>query len=139
MLMTTYKNLLVTIMVLKFLSIMMMRQKYNNATTIVTAFSSTTFSSTFTQSLKTSSRIIRSSGGNSSHGPFRKSQIVMMPEGPEVRTLVDQLQPGVGLRLCDLQVCRMSIIMIMFVLLLLLLFCIFYAISKNKINQNWKI
>ena len=28
----------------------------------------------------------------------------MMPEGPEVRTLVDQLQPGVGLRLCDLQV-----------------------------------
>jgi formamidopyrimidine-DNA glycosylase len=27
----------------------------------------------------------------------------MMPEGPEVRTLVDQLQPGVGLRLCDLQ------------------------------------
>lgn len=136
MLMTTYKKLLVTIMVLKFLSIMMMRQKNNNATTIVTAFSSTTFSSTFTQSLKTS-RIIRSSGGNSSHGPFRKSQIVMMPEGPEVRTLVDQLQPGVGLRLCDLQVCRMSIIMIMFVLLLLL-FCI-YAISKNKINQNWKI
>ena len=138
MLMTTYKNLLVTIMVLKFLSIMMMRQKNNNATTIVTAFSSTTFSSTFTQSLKTS-RIIRSSGGNSSHGPFRKSQIVMMPEGPEVRTLVDQLQPGVGLRLCDLQVCRMSIIMIMFVLLLLLLLFCIYAISKNKINQNWKI
>lgn len=35
---------------------------------------------------------------------FRKSNLVMMPEGPEVRTLVDQLQPGVGLRLCDLQV-----------------------------------
>lgn len=32
----------------------------------------------------------------------------MMPEGPEVRTLVDQLQPGVGLRLCDLQVSSIS-------------------------------
>ena len=32
------------------------------------------------------------------------SNIMMMPEGPEVRTLVDQLQPGVGLRLCDLHV-----------------------------------
>mmetsp|Transcript_14245 Transcript_14245/g.17303 ORF Transcript_14245/g.17303 Transcript_14245/m.17303 type:complete len:104 (-) Transcript_14245:1297-1608(-) len=35
--------------------------------------------------------------------PYRRTSIVMMPEGPEVRTLVDQLQPGVGLRLCDLQ------------------------------------
>jgi formamidopyrimidine-DNA glycosylase len=29
--------------------------------------------------------------------------MVMMPEGPEVRTLVDQLQGGVGRRLVDLQ------------------------------------
>ena len=47
---------------------------------------------------------------------FRKSNLVMMPEGPEVRTLVDQLQPGVGLRLCDLQVsvlyCQAQIILI---------------------------
>ena len=27
----------------------------------------------------------------------RQSNIVMMPEGPEVRTLVDQLQPAVGM------------------------------------------
>jgi formamidopyrimidine-DNA glycosylase len=27
----------------------------------------------------------------------------MMPEGPEVRTLVDQLQGGVGMRLVDIQ------------------------------------
>ncbi|KAL9188645.1 hypothetical protein ACHAXT_007023 [Thalassiosira profunda] len=35
--------------------------------------------------------------------PFatRRSQITMMPEGPEVRTLVDQLQPAVGMRLVD--------------------------------------
>ena len=31
----------------------------------------------------------------------RRSRIVMMPEGPEVRTLVDQLQPSVGMRLVD--------------------------------------
>ncbi|KAL7552963.1 hypothetical protein ACHAWF_016194 [Thalassiosira exigua] len=31
----------------------------------------------------------------------RRSNIVMMPEGPEVRTLVDQLQPAVGMRLVD--------------------------------------
>ena len=31
----------------------------------------------------------------------RRSNIVMMPEGPEVRTLVDQLQPAVGMRLKD--------------------------------------
>jgi len=37
--------------------------------------------------------------------PFstRRSNIVMMPEGPEVRTLVDQLQPAVGMRLVDLK------------------------------------
>ena len=33
----------------------------------------------------------------------RRSNIVMMPEGPEVRTLVDQLQPAVGQRLIDLK------------------------------------
>ncbi|KAL7537170.1 hypothetical protein ACHAXR_007640, partial [Thalassiosira sp. AJA248-18] len=33
----------------------------------------------------------------------RRSSIVMMPEGPEVRTLVDQLQPAVGKRLVDFQ------------------------------------
>jgi formamidopyrimidine-DNA glycosylase len=31
----------------------------------------------------------------------RRSTITMMPEGPEVRTLVDQLQPAVGMRLVD--------------------------------------
>merc|ERR1712238_402748 len=30
-------------------------------------------------------------------------QITMMPEGPEVRTLVDQLQPSVGRRLVDIR------------------------------------
>ncbi|KAL7471277.1 hypothetical protein ACHAXS_011583 [Conticribra weissflogii] len=34
---------------------------------------------------------------------FRRSTITMMPEGPEVRTLVDQLQPAVGMRLLDIQ------------------------------------
>jgi formamidopyrimidine-DNA glycosylase len=33
----------------------------------------------------------------------RQSRITMMPEGPEVRTLVDQLQGGVGRRLVDIQ------------------------------------
>ena len=33
----------------------------------------------------------------------RRSNIIMMPEGPEVRTLVDQLQPAVGQRLIDLK------------------------------------
>lgn len=33
----------------------------------------------------------------------RRSKIVMMPEGPEVRTLVDQLQPAVGKRLVDIR------------------------------------
>lgn len=32
---------------------------------------------------------------------YMKSTITMMPEGPEVRTLVDQLQPAVGMRLID--------------------------------------
>lgn len=32
---------------------------------------------------------------------IRRSRIVMMPEGPEVRTLVDQLQQSVGMRLVD--------------------------------------
>ena len=32
---------------------------------------------------------------------YKRSKIVMMPEGPEVRTLVDQLQPAVGMRLVD--------------------------------------
>lgn len=32
-----------------------------------------------------------------------QSRIIMMPEGPEVRTLVDQLQGGVGRRLTDIQ------------------------------------
>lgn len=31
----------------------------------------------------------------------KRSNIVMMPEGPEVRTLVDQLQPAIGMRLVD--------------------------------------
>ena len=34
---------------------------------------------------------------------YSTSQIVMMPEGPEVRTVVDQLQGGVGQRLVDIQ------------------------------------
>jgi formamidopyrimidine-DNA glycosylase len=33
----------------------------------------------------------------------RNSAVRMMPEGPEVRTLVDQLQAGVGRRLVDIQ------------------------------------
>ena len=33
----------------------------------------------------------------------RRSTPTMMPEGPEVRTLVDQLQPAVGMRLVDFQ------------------------------------
>ena len=33
----------------------------------------------------------------------RQSSMTMMPEGPEVRTLVDQLQGGVGRRLVDIQ------------------------------------
>ena len=41
-----------------------------------------------------SARVIRSFS-------VRRSKIVMMPEGPEVRTLVDQLQPAVGKRLVD--------------------------------------
>lgn len=32
-----------------------------------------------------------------------RTPITMMPEGPEVRTLVDQVQGGVGMRLCDIQ------------------------------------
>ena len=38
---------------------------------------------------------------NVRHRSFSRSNIVMMPEGPEVRTLVDQLQPAVGMRLKD--------------------------------------
>lgn len=38
----------------------------------------------------------------SSYG-LRRSNIIMMPEGPEVRTVVDQLQGGVGRRLVDIQ------------------------------------
>lgn len=34
---------------------------------------------------------------------FSSSALVMMPEGPEVRTIVDQLQQGVGKRLVDIQ------------------------------------
>lgn len=34
---------------------------------------------------------------------LRRSTLVMMPEGPEVRTLVDQLQPAVGMRLVNFQ------------------------------------
>ena len=33
---------------------------------------------------------------------FTRTSITMMPEGPEVRTLVDQLQGGVGRRLLDI-------------------------------------
>lgn len=32
---------------------------------------------------------------------YHRSTITMMPEGPEVKTLVDQLQPAVGMRLVD--------------------------------------
>ena len=42
---------------------------------------------------KTASRVARR--------PFSRDIIVMMPEGPEVRTLVDQLQPAVGMRLAN--------------------------------------
>lgn len=52
--------------------------------------------SSFTQSVKLSVR-------RRTLATFR-SQIYMMPEGPEVRTLVDQLQGGVGKRLVNLQV-----------------------------------
>lgn len=38
-----------------------------------------------------------------SRGLTSRSIITMMPEGPEVRTLVDQLQGGVGRRLVDIQ------------------------------------
>lgn len=55
-------------------------------------------SSTFTRSLQ----VCRSVTTSNNARPFRRTNIVMMPEGPEVRTLVDQLQPGVGLRLCDI-------------------------------------
>jgi len=34
---------------------------------------------------------------------FSKTTLTMMPEGPEVRTMVDQLQPAVGLRLANIQ------------------------------------
>lgn len=36
-------------------------------------------------------------------GALRRTAPTMMPEGPEVRTLVDQLQPAVGMRLADLR------------------------------------
>mmetsp|Transcript_26570 Transcript_26570/g.59021 ORF Transcript_26570/g.59021 Transcript_26570/m.59021 type:complete len:726 (-) Transcript_26570:254-2431(-) len=36
-------------------------------------------------------------------GAIRRSTPKMMPEGPEVRTLVDQLQPAVGMRLIELR------------------------------------
>eukprot|EP00563_Minutocellus_polymorphus_P009469 CAMPEP_0181023782 /NCGR_PEP_ID=MMETSP1070-20121207/2225_1 /TAXON_ID=265543 /ORGANISM="Minutocellus polymorphus, Strain NH13" /LENGTH=704 /DNA_ID=CAMNT_0023100801 /DNA_START=202 /DNA_END=2316 /DNA_ORIENTATION=+ len=36
-------------------------------------------------------------------GAIRRTTPTMMPEGPEVRTLVDQLQPAVGMRLADLR------------------------------------
>lgn len=36
-------------------------------------------------------------------GALRRTVPTMMPEGPEVRTLVDQLQPAVGMRLVDLR------------------------------------
>ena len=36
-------------------------------------------------------------------GALRRSVPKMMPEGPEVRTLVDQLQPAVGMRLTELR------------------------------------
>ena len=39
----------------------------------------------------------------SSWSTIRRSAPVMMPEGPEVRTLLDQLQPAVGMRLTDLR------------------------------------
>ena len=35
---------------------------------------------------------------------FRRSSLTMMPEGPEVRTLVDQLQPAVGKRLVNFRI-----------------------------------
>ena len=42
-------------------------------------------------------------GGRAVPKPFstRRSSIVMMPEGPEVRILIDQLQPAVGMRLAN--------------------------------------
>lgn len=36
------------------------------------------------------------------HRTIHQSNVVMMPEGPEVRTLVDQLQGGVGMRLVNI-------------------------------------
>lgn len=42
-------------------------------------------------------------GGRAIPKPFstRRSSIVMMPEGPEVRILIDQLQPAMGMRLAN--------------------------------------
>lgn len=54
--------------------------------------------SSFTQSMKIS-LVVRQR-----RPVYSSSQIFMMPEGPEVRTLVDQLQGGVGKRLVNLQV-----------------------------------
>ena len=62
-------------------------------------------SSTFTRSIQRCKSVTTSNNVR----PFRRTNIVMMPEGPEVRTLVDQLQPGVGLRLCGINVSNCGI------------------------------
>ena len=48
---------------------------------------------------------LRGSVVRSTLRPFstRRSNIVMMPEGPEVKILIDQLQPAVGMRLTNLK------------------------------------
>ncbi|GAX15963.1 uracil-DNA glycosylase [Fistulifera solaris] len=60
----------------------------------VASWSQTLTQSSFTQSM----RLVRR------RTSYHQSQIRMMPEGPEVRTLVDQLQGGVGKRLVNIQV-----------------------------------
>ncbi|GAX11494.1 uracil-DNA glycosylase [Fistulifera solaris] len=64
----------------------------------VASWSQTLTKSSFTQSMRLSFVQRRTLAS------YRKSQIFMMPEGPEVRTLVDQLQGGVGKRLVNIQV-----------------------------------
>mmetsp|Transcript_20672 Transcript_20672/g.49059 ORF Transcript_20672/g.49059 Transcript_20672/m.49059 type:complete len:719 (+) Transcript_20672:26-2182(+) len=53
--------------------------------------------------IRTVQRPTTSTGRIVRNASFSSATIVMMPEGPEVRTIVDQLQQGVGKRLIDIQ------------------------------------
>jgi hypothetical protein len=52
-------------------------------------------------SLKKWNKLPRRTASKSARAILTRTVITMMPEGPEVRTLVDQLQGGVGRRLLD--------------------------------------